>query len=89
MAVQAVQAVQVAQEEPVVVVAQEEPVVVVAQSHAAWAAVWLPTESQVPCWTAAVGYLAAVQRAVAAPAPWASLAGALFSWAAAVVVAGG
>ena len=79
----------VVQAVPVVQVAQEEPVVVVAQSHAAWAGVWLPTESQVPCWTPAVGYLAAVQRAVAAPAPWGSLAGALFSWAAAVVVAGG
>ena len=74
----------------VVLAAQEEPVVVVvAQSHAAWAAVWPPTESQVPCWTPAVGYLAAVQRAVAVPAPWASLAGALFSWAAVVAVAGG
>ena len=79
----------VAQAVPVVPAAQEEPVVVVAQSHAAWAAVWPPTESQVPCWTPAVGYLAAVQRAVAAPAPWASLAGALFSWAVGEVVAGG
>ena len=77
VAVQAAQAVQVAQE------------VAAAQSHAAWAAVWLPTESQAQCSIPAVGYLAAVQRAVAAPAPWASLAGALFSWAAAVVVAGG
>ena len=58
-----------------VLAAQEEPVVVVvAQSHAAWAGAWPPTESQVPCWTPAVGYLAAVQRAVAVPAPWASRA---------------
>ena len=66
--------------------AQEEAA---AQSHAAWAVVWPPTESQVQCSIPAVGYLAAVQKVAAAPAPWASLAGALFSWAAAVVVAGG
>ena len=75
--VRAAQAVQVAQE------------VAAAQSHAAWAAVWLPTESQAQCSIPAVGYLAAVQRAVAAPAPWASLAGALFSWAVGEVAAAG
>ena len=86
MALAVAQAVQAVQAVPAVQVAQE---VVAARSPASWAGAWPPTESQVPCWTPAVGYLAAVQKVAAVAAPWGSLAGALFSWAAAVVVAGG
>ena len=75
-----VQAVQVAR------VAQEEEA---AQSHAAWAVAWLPTESPAQCSIPAVGYLAEVQRAAAVPAPWGSLAGALFSWAVGEAAAAG
>jgi len=48
------------------------------QSHAAWAAVWAPTES--PGQSLLRGALprVAAQRAEAAPAPWASRGEALF-----------
>ena len=77
LVVQAAQEVQVAQEEEA------------AQSHAAWAAVWLPTESPAQCSIPAVGYRVEVQRAAAVPAPWGSLAGALFSWAVGEAAAAG